>query len=117
MAVRIAALTNDADQQHTLLTDSGTVRLRLRFHPVAQIWTMDVEYGDDAVYGVRLAAGTRHVQGARWPFDFYVRETLGSGVCPYKADDWSSGRCELWFVTAAEMEEIRGVEVPLAGEA
>lgn len=117
MAIRITALTSDADQQHTLLTAVGDVRIRLRFHPVATIWTLDVEYGDRAVYGVRMAAGTRHIQGSNFPFDFFVRETSGSGVCPYKADDWSSGRCELWYVTDTEMVEIRGVEVPLADDA
>lgn len=116
MAVLIDTVTADADQSHTLLTEVGDVRLRLRFHPVATIWTVDVEYGERSVYGIRLAAGTRLVQGSRFPFDLAVTETSGSGVCPYKLDDFTSGRCLLWYVTAAEMAEIRGVEVPLAGD-
>ena len=114
--VRIDAITADPDQTHLLLTEVGDVTLRLRFHPVTTIWTVDVTYGDRTVYGIRLAAGTRHIQGSRFPFDLGVTETSGSGVCPYKEDDFSSGRCILWYVTAAEMAEVRGVEVPLASD-
>lgn len=112
----IDAITADADQSHVLLTEVGDVTLRLRFHSVATIWTVDVTYGDRTVYGIRLAAGTRHIQGSRFPFDLAVTETSGSGICPYKLDDFSSGRCRLWYVTSAEMTEIRGVEVPLASD-
>jgi len=114
--VRIDAITADPDQTHTLLTEVGDVTLRLRFHPVATIWTVDVVYGSSAVYGVKLAAGTRLVQGSNFPFDLAVTETSGSGVDPYKEDDFTSGRCILWYVTAAEMAEVRGVEVPLASD-
>lgn len=108
----IEKVSADADQQHTLLTDSGTVRLRLRYHPVVQIWTLDAQYAGLGIYGVKLTLGTLHVRAANMLFDFVVQDAGRTGIDPFLADDFESGRCRLWFVTREEMREIRGAEVP-----
>ena len=103
----------DAHQEHRLLIEGGDVVLTLRYHPAPQIWAMDVSYSGVAAYGLKLTLGTLHVRAANLPLDFVVQDTSGTGIDPFLDDDFESGRCRLWMVTAAEMREIRGVEVPL----
>lgn len=110
--IRIENLSSDAHQRHTLLIDRGQVALVLRYLPAVQIWIMDVEYLGKAQRGVKLSASVLHIRSFNFPFDFTVVVTDNSGVDPFRLDDFSSGRCELYFVTPAEMVDLRGLEVP-----
>lgn len=115
MATQILSITDRGDQAIRLLTDSGDVDIRLRYQTATQSWTMDVEYGDLAVYGVRLAVNCDLIRGANMPFTFWVEDASGNGLDPYSLTDFSRQRCKLYFVPASELTAVRGVEVPADG--
>lgn len=110
--IRIQNITADPHQRHTLLIDNGQITLSLRFLPVVQIWVMDVEYQGQVQRGIKLSASVLHVRSFNYPFDFTVVLTDDSGIDPFRRDDFETGRCELYFVTPAEMVDVRGLEVP-----
>jgi hypothetical protein len=45
------------------------------------------------------------------PFDFVCVDLSGNGIDPFKRQDFSSGRCEIYMLEAADMEQIRGAAV------
>lgn len=112
MALLIENITAETDQQHTIIADNAEIGLRLRFHPVTECWTMDVSFNTEIIYGLQISSGTLHMRGENLPFDFACQILDGSGVDPFRADDFASGRCQLYYVTRAEMLTVRGAEVP-----
>lgn len=110
-------ITSEYIQNHALEFSRGLVNLTLIYEKPVQMWKMNVTYTrlDDAVQpainGVKLALSTVHFIHRNWPFDFAVVDTTGSGVDPYRDDDFETGRCELYFITPDEMIKIRGVDV------
>jgi hypothetical protein len=113
MATQITNITNEPHQIHTVLTDDGAVTLTLRFLPAVEIWILSVDYKGILANGVKLSAGVSHLRAFNYPFDVAIVLTDHSGIDPFKADDFSSGRCELYFAGRAEMFKIRGIEVPI----
>lgn len=114
----ITSAEESAEQRHFLEFSRGSVELILIYEAAVQMWKMNVTYtrsGDTTaqrpIYGVKLANVTTHFKHRNWPFDFSVVDTSGNGVDPFRADDFSTGRSELYFVTPAEMIDIRGVDV------
>lgn len=110
--IQVENITADPHQRHTLLTDAGQVVIVLRFLPVVQIWVMDVEHEGRAQRGVKLSASVLHIRSFNFPFDFTVVLTDDTGIDPFRRDDFETGRCELYFVTPAEMVDLRGLELP-----
>ncbi len=113
MALQIENITAEADQTHIIIADGIEVSLRLYFLSAVESWFMDCSYAGVSAAGIRLSAGAYHVLSYNLPFDFLVEITDRTGIDPFRADDFSSGRCLLWYVQRSEMLEIRGVEVPL----
>lgn len=111
--IKIINITNDPIQRHTIATDARDVILRLYFIATVQSWFIDVQYGDLAVYGVRLVIGARHLPSAGMPLDFIVGDNLNLGIDPFSIDDFQNERVSLYMLEASDMEEIRGQPVPL----
>lgn len=114
----IENISDEYNQLHVLEFDRGITNLNLVYEAAVQMWKMNVEFtrADDAqpqkpIYGVKLSLSTLHFEHRNWPFDFTVVDTTGNGVDPFRSDDFSSGRCELYFITPEEMIQIRGVDV------
>lgn len=108
----IANITSETEQRHILLFDRGEATIIIRYLPVVEMWKMRVEFRGDYIDGIKLSLGTLHFRHKNWPFDIMAKAVDGSGIDPYRADDFSSGRCELYMVTPDEMIEIRGGDVP-----
>lgn len=111
-------ITSDSNQRHFLEFTRGSIGLILIYEAAVQMWKMNVTYtrSDDTeaqptIYGVKLANATTHFKHRNWPFDFAVVDTSGNGTDPFRADDFETGRSELYFVTPTEMISIRGVDV------
>lgn len=113
MAIRIQNITDEAHQRHIVLQNDQEVVVVLRYLSPAERWSIDVEYGDRAAYGYCLALNVLHMTSQNFPFDFIVEDTTGRGVDPFRLDDFSEGRCALYMLEAADMEEIRGQSVPV----
>jgi hypothetical protein len=45
------------------------------------------------------------------PFDFICVDKSGNGIDPFTRTDFSGGRCEIYLLEAADMVQIRGVDV------
>lgn len=111
-------ITSEFIQKHTLEFSRGLIELTLIFEQSVAMWKMNVTYtrADDTesqrpINGVKLALSTVHFIHRNWPFDFAVVDTTANGVDPYRADDFETGRCELYLITPDEMIKIRGVDV------
>ncbi|HEB0976109.1 TPA: hypothetical protein ACVU0F_000657 [Yersinia enterocolitica] len=109
---RITNITDEPIQRHVLLFDRGEAVITIRHLPTVEMWKMRVEYNGDFIDGVKLSLGVLHFRHKNWPFDIALLCTDNSGIDPYRADDFASGRCELYMVTPEEMIEIRGENVP-----
>ena len=95
---QITNVTDEPIQRHVLIFDRGEAVVTLRYLPTVEMWKMRVEYNGDYIDGVKLSLGTLHFRHKNWPFD--------------RADDFLTGRCNLYILTPEEMIEIRGGDVP-----
>lgn len=108
----ITNITDEPIQRHILIFERGEAVVTLRHLPTVEMWKMRVEYNDGYIDGVKLSLGTLHFRHKNWPFDIALICTDGSGIDPYRADDFVSGRIEMYLVTPEEMIDIRGGDVP-----
>jgi len=115
VARRLQNITDEPIQNHILEAAGVTVEVTLRFLPQVAAWFADVTCAGKTRRGVRLAIGTLHVESANMPVDMVVRETSGLDIDPTRRDDFSTRRCELFFLMPDEMEAIRGGPVPVDG--
>lgn len=93
MILQIENITAEPNQRHTIELEGGNVTLVLRYHPQIEQWTMDVERNEKAIYGARLAVGTRHIQSRNMGVDFVV--VAEGDIDPFQIDDFETGRCAL----------------------
>ncbi|EIL4299168.1 hypothetical protein LLL07_004629 [Salmonella enterica] len=108
----ITNITDESIQQHVLIFDRGEAVVTIRYLPTVEMWKMRVEYNGDYIDGVKLSLGTLHFRHKNWPFDIVLLCADNSGIDPYRADDFASGRIEMYLVTPEEMIYIRGGDVP-----
>jgi len=114
--IKIQNLTDEPIQQHIVIFNRSEITLTLRFWPKTELWTFDATYNNKSVYGLKLSVGVLHILSQNQPFDFIVTDNSGSGIDPFKRDDFSSNRCALYMLEASDMVRIRnGAEVPIAG--
>ena len=111
-------ITSEYIQPHILEFSRGVIDLTLIYEAAVQMWKMNVTYtrkdgttAEPSIYGVKLALSTTHIKHRNWPFDFTVVDNSGTGMDPFMAEDFTNGRCELYFLTPDDMIEIRGVDV------
>lgn len=107
---KLQNITDEAYQRHTLLLDDEEAIVELRFLPAVETWLIDVNYKDKKRFGSKLTANSYHLRSYNFPFDFTVLITDDSGLDPFRADDFVTGRCELYFITPEEMRQIRRQE-------
>lgn len=100
-------------QRHTIQFEDDEITLILKFHAFVGMWSFDVTYKGKSRYGVRLAASVFHIRSENYPFDFYVIDNSGEGVDPFRIDDFEEDRCSLYMLEAVDMENLRGVSVPI----
>lgn len=111
MIKQFSNITDQPVQRHSLIFNDVEASVVLRYSPQVQQWFIDCEVGNKAIYGVKLAVGTLHMVSRNMPVDFTVSDNSGNGIDPFKANDFSSGRCSLFIVDDEAMEIIRGQKV------
>ena len=111
--IKLQNLTDQANQRHTVLFEESEAIVVLRYHPIIEMWVMDVEYKGDEAKGYKLSVGVLHMESRNFPFDFIVADTTGSGIDPYRLDDFARDRCRLYMLEADDMEAVRDAPVPL----
>lgn len=105
---KLQNITAQPFQQHTLLLDDSEAVIELRYLPAVEIWTLSVEHEGRVRTGLKLTANVYHLRTYGFPFDFTVTIADGSGIDPFRVDDFASGRCELHYITPEEMQVVRG---------
>lgn len=113
MAVRLQNIDDTPHQRHTVIVDEAEVNLALRFHPTVEMWVLDVDYAGRQASGFKLSLSVLHMASQNFPFDFVVEDTSGTGLDPFRLDDFATGRCRLYMLDAADMEAWRGAPVPV----
>lgn len=111
--IQIENIDGAPHQRHTIIMGESEVDLSIRFLPTVEMWILDVTYGDRSAYGFKLSVGVLHMESQNFPFDFIVEDSSGSGLDPFKIDDFESDRCRLYMLDADEMEIWRNAPVPL----
>ena len=109
----IENLTDEPHQIHIIIFDESEITLDLRFHPTVQMWCIGIEYKGHETHGTKLSLGIPHLVSRNYPFDFIVADTSGTGLDPFRLDDFVTGRCELYMLERTDMEVLRGAPVPL----
>lgn len=109
----IVNISEDAKQRHLISLEESEITLILKFFPTVQQWFFDVEYKLKWTYNVKLSLGVLHIQSRNYPFDFIVTDKSGSGIDPFRINDFNSGRCKFYILDPAEMEIIRGIAVEI----
>jgi len=113
MPIELTNISSDTDQRHVILFQDSEIELRLRYYPTRQFWAFDVAYKGVVASGYKLSVGVLHMRSRNLPFDFVVQDNSGEGLDPLRADDFTTGRCTLLLLDAADMELIRAAPVPI----
>lgn len=111
--IEITNITSDTFQRHIITTVDAPIEIKLRYYPRAQFWTLSATYKGIATKGLKLSLGTLHMRSRNMPFDFIVNAAANTGIDPFAADDFSSGRCNLLMLERADMEVIRGQPIQI----
>lgn len=111
--IQIENITDEAHQRHTIIFEESEISLSLRFLSIVSIWAISVEYKTKTVSNFKLSTGVLHFKSENLPFDFAVVDTSGNGLDPFRLDDFSTGRSELYMLEADDMTVVRGVEVEI----
>ena len=110
--IEFTNITDEPIQRYIIPIDKSSVIFRLRYHEVAAIWCVDIEYEGRKVCGKKLSLGVYHLAGSNFPFDLIIRDTSKMGIDPFKQDDFSSGRIVIYMFESKEIAAIRGYDVP-----
>ena len=108
-------ITNESIQRHVLIYNDIETILIIRYASQVGAWFIDVETGDRTANGIKLAVGVQHIASRNMPCDFTVVDNSNQGIDPFRADDFSTGRCTLYLLDDQDMAEIRGQEVEVNG--
>jgi hypothetical protein len=111
--VQLTGITDEPMQMHTIPLEDDSISLHLRFYGLPAFWCFDVKYKSKEVKGVKLSLGTLHLESNNLPFDFALEDTSKTGIDPFRMDDFSSGRINIYMLEPAELREIRGYDVPI----
>lgn len=106
-------ITNDPIQTHIIEFNDSQLTFTLRFLPTVSMWFFDFGYQGEQYSGFKLSLGVRHLVAYNFPFDFVIRDTSLSGIDPFKADDFSSGRIQIFLLEPEDLAELRGYEVEI----
>jgi len=113
MPKQILNISDETYQRHVVLFEESEITMVLRYLPTVEMWVLDAAYKDTVLSGYRLALGALHMRSRNMPFDFIVLDTSGTGLDPYRRDDFSTSRCALYLLTPDDMELVRGQPVAI----
>lgn len=104
----IDRINASAKQRFTLATiDEGqTITCELTYLTTQRNWVIDVSWQEFTLKGISLGLSPNLLR--QWknviPFGFALLSV--DGFDPYYLQDFSSGRCKLYLLSRAEIEEI-----------
>ena len=108
---QLTNINNEPIQSFILLVGDEEAMIQLRFYPTIQAWYFNLEFRGIPINGIKLSLGVLHINSYNFPFDFIIEDTSGSGIDPFKVDDFQVGRINLYMLTAEEMAAYRGYSV------
>ena len=94
-------------QKFSTAADNGDqIEITLYFLSASQSWKMDLVYGDFELKGNRVYNSPNMLCQYTNIIPFGLACTVEDGGEPFLVNDFSSRRCELLVLTAAEVQEI-----------
>jgi len=98
-------------QTITILFEDTLIILTIKFRPIIQSWTMDINFRDELlVNGKKLVIGLPLLKQFNKPFDIVLQENQNTGIDPFKQDDFTS-RVSVFLLERDDLIELRGYDV------
>lgn len=106
----ITQITNNPIQTMKLVLDTKElVQFNLRFMPTQMSWYCDVIYNDIEIYGLKVALFPNLLRHFKNMLPFGIAFTANDHVEPFKLDDFTSGRVQMYVLNQDEVEQIEGL--------
>lgn len=103
----VDTISDDANQLLQVVLDTGeTVQLELVFRPAIQRWSISVLASSIEIDGLNLCVFPNILRAWRQVIDFGLACIADDGVDPFQLDDFSTGRCRLYVLDAADVSAI-----------
>ena len=103
----INELTSNPIQTMKLVLDTKeTVQFNLRFMPTQQSWYFDFIYNDIECYGLKVALYPNVLRHFKNMIPFGIMFTSNDHVEPFKLDDFSTNRIQMFVLNENEIKEI-----------
>lgn len=100
-------ITDNARQTFTYNVDGGdTVSITLYFYPTQQSWFFDFTYGDYTCNGERVVLTPNALRHLKNIIPFGIAFLSDSYAEPYKVDDFSSGRVNMYMLNQEDVADI-----------
>jgi len=98
-------------QKITILYEDTQIIIDVKYRPITQSWTMDINFRDEAlVNGKKLVIGLPLLKQFNKPFDIVLQENQNTGIDPFKQDDFTS-RISVYLLERDDLIELRGYDV------
>lgn len=105
-------LTDEPKQEVKILFEDTVITIEFRFNPTIKIWTMNITYKDeDLINGKSITLGVFILRELNMPFDLILIDNQKLDIDPFKLNDFSSGRLDLFLIERDELKNYRGYDV------
>ena len=96
-----------AFQRFYLIGNAGQrIEMTLRFLPTQESWMMDIKYLDFELNGIMVVASPNLLRAFKKIIPFGIVCNCPDEVDPAFINDFSSQRCNLYLLSAAEVDEM-----------
>lgn len=106
---QINKLTNRSLQKIFLTGNAGQrIQMKLRYMPTQNLWMMDISLNDFTVNGLNVVVSPNLLRQYRNNIPFGIAVVTDDGQDPYGVDDFDTGYCRMYLMTA---DEVEGIEI------
>lgn len=106
----ITQLTDNPMQTMKLVLDTKElVQFDLRFMPTQRSWYCNIIYKEIELYGLKVALFPNILRHFKNMLPFGIAFTANDHVEPFKLDDFTSGRVQMYVLNQDEVEQIEGL--------
>lgn len=106
----ITQLTDNPTQTMKLVLDTKElVQFDLRFMPTQRSWYCNVIYKEIELYGLKVALFPNILRHFKNMLPFGIMFKSNDHVEPFKLDDFTTGRVQMYVLNADEVEQIEGI--------
>lgn len=106
----ITQLTDNPTQTMKLVLDTKElVQFDLRFMPTQRSWYCNIIYKEIELYGLKVALFPNILRHFKNMLPFGIMFKANDHVEPFKLDDFTTGRVQMYVLNQDEVEQIEGI--------